>query len=477
MHHTASLLLRWPALVLSSLALLSACGGGSSSGDSYSGSVLPASSTLANICTPNGEKSFLRSFVDETYLWYNEVPAVNPNAFSTPQAYFDVLKTFALTPSGRAKDQFHWSQTTASWNASANGIAEEYGIQWASQRSSPPRNWVVADVMPNSPAATAGVRRGDVLQSVDALNFVTENSSAGIDALNEGLFPTAIAEHTLGFSRNSAPLSFALTPATVTTLTVQNVKVISTPQGNVGYFTFDTHIAKSEAELIAAINTLKTANVNHLVLDLRYNGGGLLSIASKLAYMIAGPTQTQGKVFERLAFNAKLSTNNYDFVFASTNSSGQPLPTLNLSAVTIIATHGTASASESIINSLRGIDVKVNLIGDTTRGKPYGFVPEDNCGYTYFAIQFKGVNQKGFGDYADGFAPTCLAADDFSHLRGDPLEASLATALSYIDTGSCPASALAGVQLRAADRYELVRPASQEMRILDNKPAAFKGKS
>ena len=78
------------------------------------------------------------------------------------------------------------------------------------------------------------------------------------------------------------------------------------------------------------------------------------------------------------------------------------LPFLGLKHVSLLVTHDTASASESVINSLRGVDVKVDLIGNTTRGKPYGFVPQDNCSYTYFTIQFKGVNDKGFGDYADG---------------------------------------------------------------------------
>jgi len=101
---------------------------------------------------------------------------------------------------------------------------------------------------------------------------------------------------------------------------------------------------------------------------------------------------------------------------------------------------GTCSASESIINGLRGAGVTVNQIGTTTCGKPYGFYPQDNCGTTYFAIQFQGVNQLGFGDYADGFAPTCTVADDFNHALGDPAEARLAMALGHRASGSCVAA-------------------------------------
>ena len=79
---------------------------------------------------------------------------------------------------------------------------------------------------------------------------------------------------------------------------------------------------------------------------------------------------------------------------------------MNLSRVYVLTGGTTCSASESIINGLRGVDVEVIQIGSTTCGKPYGFYPEDNCGTTYFSIQFKGVNAAGFGDYADGFSPS-----------------------------------------------------------------------
>jgi carboxyl-terminal processing protease len=111
--------------------------------------------------------------------------------------------------------------------------------------------------------------------------------------------------------------------------------------------------------------------------------------------------------------------------------------------VTVLTGPETCSASEAIINGLRGVNVQVNLIGGTTCGKPYGFLPQDNCGTTYFAIQFKGVNNQNAGDFADGLAPTCTVADDFSHPLGDPAEGRLAAALSYRVTGTCPAASSA----------------------------------
>jgi len=438
---------------------------------------LAASGTLANLCasprsatvdrqgTLAQEKAYLRSFVDETYLWYQDVPTnLVAASYPTPQLYFDVLKTTAKTASGASVDQFHWSQSTASWNAASSGISQDYGIAWAAQSSVPPRNWVVSQVAPASPAALAGVQRGDRLTAVDGIDFVNDNTAAGVALLNAGLFPSVLAPHSFGFNGSA---QFSLTPATITTVTVQNVKTIASASGTVGYFSFDTHIAKSEDELIAAINQLKAANVTDLVIDLRYNGGGLLYVASELAYMIAGPTVTQGKIFEKLSYNNKLTAKNTAYDFFSTGTAGQSLPYLGLKRVTLLVSRGTASASESIINSLRGVNVVVDLIGTTTRGKPYGFVPQDNCGTTYFAIQFKGVNDKGYGDYADGFPPTCAVADDFSRSRGDPSEALLSTALGYRLTGTCPATATDPRRLKGVGTapYELVRPATQEMRI------------
>src|SRR5690606_24199868 len=103
------------------------------------------------------------------------------------------------------------------------------------------------------------------------------------------------------------------------------------------------------------------------------------------------------------------------------------------------------SASESLINGLRGVGIQVVQIGGDTCGKPYGFYPADNCGTTYFSIQFRGVNDLDFGDYLEGFSatrtsgdpmanlPGCPAADDLTHLLGDPAEQQLATALTYLE--------------------------------------------
>jgi hypothetical protein len=117
------------------------------------------------------------------------------------------------------------------------------------------------------------------------------------------------------------------------------------------------------------------------------------------------------------------------------------LPNLGLNRVFVLATAGTCSASESVINGLRGVDVEVIVLGSSTCGKPYGFTARDNCGLSYFPVEFKGVNAKGFGDFADGFAPACQVADDLENPLGSDGEGMLAAALAYRTGGTCPAVA------------------------------------
>ena len=413
------------------------------------------------------ENNWLRSWSDELYLWYAEITDRDPAGFQTLD-YFDLLKTFATTPSGTDKDQFHFTFPTDEWLAlSQGGVSAGYGMNLSFISSVPPRNVVVAFTDPGSPAtaAPANLARGAMLLAIDGIDLVNDNTSAGIDILNAGLFPAAAGEtHSFTVLDIGAAGSrtFNMQSVNITSTPVQNVSTISTITGDVGYMLFNDHIATAEQGLIDAINQLQTANIDDLVIDLRYNGGGFLDIASELAFMIAGPVPTAGQTFERIVFNDKHPVTNpvtgqplVPIPFHTTSQgfsapSGQALPTLNLPRVFLLTGPNTCSASESIINSLQGIDVEVIQVDSTTCGKPFGFFPDDNCGTTYFSIQFQGLNAKNFGDFTDGFSPAnstgitgalvtgCSVADDFSAALGDSTEGRLAAALNYRDTQSCP---------------------------------------
>ncbi len=409
------------------------------------------------------ENNWLRSWSNNLYLWYDEIVDVDPVLHPTPQ-YFDLMRTFATTPSGADRDRFHFTYPTDVWEQlSQSGVSAGYGAAFAILAPRPPRDVRVAYIEPDSPASRANLRRGARILAIDGAD-VTYGSPA---VLNAGLFPGDTGEthefvvQDLGAGSRR---TISLTSALITSDPVQNDDTIETDSGTVGYMLFNDHIATAERELVDAVRALQQAGVDDLVLDLRYNGGGYLAIASQVAYMIAGPASA-GRTFDELRFNDKHRVFNpvtgrtlsptpfYDSTIGFSVPSGRALPSLDLSRVFVLTGGGTCSASESIINGLRGIDLQVIQIGTTTCGKPYGFYATDNCGTTYFSIQFQGVNAKGFGDYPDGFSPQntartegvsvpgCVVGDDFGHALGDVDEARLKAALQYRIDETCPAPA------------------------------------
>ncbi len=404
------------------------------------------------------EKMWLRSWSDETYLWYDEIEDNNPDNFSSVAAYFDQLKTFETTDSGSFKDNFHFSRPTEEYFKEAqSGVVSGYGINWVFISNVPPRELRVAYLEDDSPAANAGLQRGDTILMVDDVSIDT-NTQQGVDILNEALFrPTAGDAHNFVVrSNDGTEKSFTLVAGNIAQTPVQNVDTLTTENGTkVGYMQFNSFISIAQPELISAVNKFKADNIDELVIDFRYNGGGLLALSSQLAYMVAGPANTDDFYYYQTIQNDKQPQEApYPFIdreidystFQTTNSR---LPDLNLSKVYVLSTAGTCSASEAFINGLKGIDAEVILIGDTTCGKPYGFTPTHNCATTYYTIQFSGANYKGFGEYADGFKPTpspqfdadikgCEVTDDFDHKLGDNEESLLATALYHIENNTCP---------------------------------------
>ncbi|MAD73509.1 MAG: peptidase [Rheinheimera sp.] len=490
------------SLLISSVFLLTACGGGGSGNigsgggtgggsgvtpPTWTAGVFPAESNFKNYCatprtgtdpfnnnqpfpdragTSMHEKMWLRSWSNNTYLWYRELPDNNPANFNTVKAFFDQLKTDELTDSGAEKDNFHFSENTASYKQrTQSGVSSGYGISWSFGSTTPPRSLLVAYTEPDSPAANANILRGADLVEVNGVDFVNDNTNAGVNAINAALFPESAGEqHEFVFLVNGGEtLTVTLTSADVASSPVQNVQILDTDAGKIGYLQFNSHISLAQGQLINAVDSFADANVSEVVLDLRYNGGGLLALASQFAYMVTGDAIIQDRIFERTIFNDKYPNRDpvtgqtlspmpfygFEIDYEAGRLTNTPLPALNLNRIFVLSTGDTCSASEAFINGLRGIDVEVILIGDQTCGKPYGFYPTDNCGTTYFTIQFSGANAKGFGEYADGFYPTpvptfaadvkgCQVADDFSAQLGDPNENMLASALHYATFDSCP---------------------------------------
>ncbi|MGK0224085.1 MAG: carboxyl-terminal processing protease, partial [Limisphaerales bacterium] len=196
---------------------LAACGGGGGGGNRGAGTVAPpapvqsdfeqgvfqAQSMFAAMCeiprvgssdaqgSTENENEWLRAWSHDLYLWYDEIIDEDPAAHTTP-AYFDLMRTFATTPSGADKDQFHFTYDTEEWELlSQQGISAGYGADVVLIASSPPRRAVVALVQPGSPAAGAGVTRGSAIVEVDGADLVNGDD---VDTLNAGLFPSGAGE-------------------------------------------------------------------------------------------------------------------------------------------------------------------------------------------------------------------------------------------------------------------------------------------
>ena len=412
------------------------------------------------------ENNWLRSWSNELYLWYDEITDIDPGNYTTP-AYFDLQKTFATTPSGSLKDKFHFTIPTDEWRAlSQSGVSAGYGASFTVISPSVPREVVVAFTEPGTPAIDVGLARGATILEIDGVDVVNGTAPSDVDALNNGLFPSASGE-----SHEFLVLDIGASDPRLVTMVSQEITsdpvqlestTFDTGSGLVGYMLFNRHIATAELELVNAVESFATLGITDLIVDMRYNGGGFLDIANEFAYMIAGPSAAQGQVFEEIQFNDQHQTINpvtgatlTPTLFHTTGgrftAPNEDLPVLNLSRVFMLTGPGTCSASESVINGLRGIGIEVIQIGSTTCGKPYGFYAFDNCGTTYFSIQFKGVNAEDFGDYTDGFTPEnasaaggtrlpgCSVADDFGRALGDASESRVAAALQYRIDGSCPA--------------------------------------
>ncbi len=397
------------------------------------------------------EQNWVRSFVDERYLWPEEVPAINASLYINANSYFSVLKTHAKLPSGIPKDSLHSSMVTSNWEELQGAeTAPSYGIEILSANQVGGTRAAVRRVVPGSSAAAAGVLRG--------MEIATVNGMSVAGGANSLLLASALAargageNHRFGFiTASGAMLEVSLTPKVTARTDLENFKIFATPTGNVGYVAINAFSRGVEGQLASNFDRLAISPVSDLIIDVRYNAGGLISVASQLAYVIGG-SNTQGKLFTRSVFNRKRAAETNDsrlfapFLGITTGSPGSGtignsfLPTANLKRVYLLTSNLTAGPAEMIINGLRGIDIEVILIGGTTGGNPYNVNAIENCATTYLMVESQFFNAKAESNYADGFAPTCkVETDDLTKVLGDLTEARLAAALTHRATGACPA--------------------------------------
>ena len=401
--------------------LLQACGGGG-------GDTAPPPS--AEACSIANQRQSLRDFMREQYYWYRDMPAPDEGA-ATMDAYFQSMLV-------RPLDRFSYSQPTEEYQqvfTEGRRVGYGYTLVWSDMARTQLR---VRSVEPLSPAARAGLARGDRIEAIDG--YTPADIAAGLlpPVTTPGVPRTFTAVTAAGQWKMLTVTSaeYLLSPVAAT-----NVFDVTAPAGpaKVGYLAYNQFVTYSPEQLRAAFAGFARAGIGELILDLRYNGGGSVGVSRELASLVGGGL-TANKLYAFLRFNDKQASSTQRLLFEMPEATaGTPLGE-GLRRVFVIASGGTASASELLINGLQPF-VEVVLIGEPTYGKPYGFVPFELCGTTYQAVQFESFNALGVGGFTSGFPPTCAVPDDLDHQLGDPAEGRIRTALNYVATGSCGAAA------------------------------------
>lgn len=409
-------------------AALTACGGGGDDG--------PVNGPQS--CSDPARKAALRDYFNDWYLWYGLSPRPDPGGSSSVGQYFESL----LYTGGNAAfpaDRWSYYESTASFNRFyGEGRSLGYGIAVAGLevQGRPDLPLYVRYVEPRSPAGLAGVVRGDRVVSVNG------RPAAELIAANDYtvLTPTEAGQTLrLDVAGAAGARTLTLQAAVFDLVPVSRSQVVSTAQGRrVGYMVVKDMISQAVTPATEAVAGFRSSGVAELVLDLRYNGGGLVTVARDIAALAAG-SRGAGRTFASLLYNDKrAAANNASYQFTN------PPQALNLARVYILAGERTCSAAEQVANGLRPV-VDVVLVGDTTCGKPVGFLPhDDGCGTTYSVVNFESVNANNEGRYFDGLRPTCAVAEDWTQPLGATTEPLLATALAHADGQACaaPASAL-----------------------------------
>lgn len=416
-------MLKKSLLTLVIITALASCGGGNDSQQ-------PIQSGFQACSVPDQNAVFFE-FMQNTYLWYDELPAsIDPLAYSNVNAMLDDVRV--------TQDRFSGFTDREEYdNFFVNATFTGFGF--SSDQSTDLNAYIVRYVFADSAAEQAGLRRGDRLTNINGLSVAQINADV---ISNETVFGPDEVGFTIDitFEKPSGEVvTTQMSKIEVSTNTVFATQVFTSNVGEVGYLSFQNgFIEASDAELEASFEQLASANVGELILDLRYNSGGRISVAENLASFIVDNSAI-GNVFATLAYNDKNTSRNSTFRFTN------KINDLDLSRVVVLTTPSTCSASELIINGLAP-HMEVVTIGTATCGKPVGQNPDFYCDQVLSAINFRTVNSLDQGEYFDGLSPSCLVQDAIVADWGSLDDPIYAEAVNYINTGSCSTLAVASAR-------------------------------
>lgn len=375
-------------------------------------------------CSVSGQNLYVRDVLRDLYLWNGFLPNVNPTRYPSPEEYLEAVRyrpldtRFSYITGAAASDAFYSDSQFIGFGLSTSVQGEDLRV---------------LQVFPDSPASEAGLARGDWIleiagQPVPEL-IASDRIGMAFGPSEEGVSAEIVFRSVAGIERRER-----LTKRPVTIPTVSLTRAYDVDGRRVGYLFFRNFVRPSVAALTDAFAALADLGVTELVLDLRYNGGGLVDVATHLASLIGGVV-TAGQPFATFSHNDRNAYRNETLRF---QESGTPAPTL--SRLIVITSRASASASELVINGLRPF-MPVILVGDATYGKPVGQYLMEFCDKVLAPVSFSLRNANGEADYYDGFAPTCVAGDGIDRELGDPAEASLAEALFYASHDRCSSTA------------------------------------
>lgn len=409
----------------------------------------------------NAVNEWIYEKMESWYLWYDEMDN-NPNYSLEYKPFFQSLLSDKDGKSSTGGRSYYSYIDRVSKGTRAGGIFElTHGltIRVIPYNNSPVVDLLVLYVMPGSPAANAGIQRGDRIFNVGGEDLSTSNYRQQYPKLLSEAYGVTPQATTVKWYRGSSKTPQG--PATLNPARMENNPVyICKKIGSTGYLLYDSFETGGDGHpyddyLKRSIRN-ELSGITDLVVDLRYNGGGYVSSCRLLASIIAPADRAGGKFMTR-KYNDKHSDQTDNFLSITDMQSGSFGPSesgvnLGLNRVYVLTTNASASASECLIHCLRGTNVEVIQIGTNTHGKNVGMSGFKSKGekdfgnyeYEMWPVTFRIYNAKDESYTVDGFTPNHSAdelSNDDNTLKdlgqlGDPTEEYLAAALHHIATGS-----------------------------------------
>jgi C-terminal processing protease CtpA/Prc len=442
-------------LYLALAATLAGCGGGGGSGGGGP-SPSPTPTSTGTGCTLRERQDWAFAQLNEWYLFPDLLASgANPASYPSVQDYIDALVAPARAQS---RDRyFTYVTSIAEENAFFNsGSSAGFGIRL--NYDSVGQRLFVMEAFEGAPALAAGIDRGTEILAIgpDPASLVTVASlfaSGGATAVSNALGPsTAGVTRALQVRTNGATSTLSVTKAdyAITPVSARyGVRIIDDGGRKVGYVNLRTFISTADPALRDAFASLLAQNVSEVIVDLRYNGGGLVSIAELMGDLLN--SGRAGNVFSHTIFRASKTANNSTKLFANRSEA------IAATKVAFIGTGSSASASELVINSQTPyLAANSALIGSNTYGKPVGQIGLDRvaCDDRLRVVAFKTNNAANQGEYYTGLAghvgASCAAGDDITRPLGDPQEASIKVALDFLAGRACTPIAAGAQSAQAA---------------------------